>query len=368
MAKEGFFSRLMKPQKPTAILGVDFSTEHIRMVHLRKEEGHIALSSVLSLELPEEVSQRVTRQEGIEAIDPTQIAHMIEAALRANDISVKHCCFAIPANFAVARVLSFPKMPGPELTNAVQFEASQFQTQTEGETIIDHFILREVTIEGQQKYEVLVVVLPRRFMMPYVQSLLLAHLQIYFSEISSLSSLRSLNLSIPEADQGGVVVLTIGGTTTDITIVEDGVFRFARSIPLGGNNIREALVSSGVPVDKMSDAQLLSVNADELGEASRRKILPLTIELTDEVIRTLHFSQAHHRSEAVDLAKVILTGSGVWLGNLDSLISDRLEIPTYRPNPFQGLQIKGKDLSPEYLEAISPQFVAAVGLGLRGLA
>ena len=187
-----------------------------------------------------------------------------------------------------------------------------------------------------------------------------------------------------EEKEAGVVLVDIGGGTTDIAIFKNEVICHTAVIPFGGNIVTED-IAEGCEV-LVKQAERLKVEKGsawpkelEDHEYTRIEILkgrePKTVHLKtlseviyarmQEVFKVVQKEVAKYEENRPKknklIAGIVLTGGGAQLQHLDQLVVYVTGMETRKGTPNQYLQ---DDVSQEYA---SPIYATAVGLLIQGL-
>jgi hypothetical protein len=92
-------------------------------------------------------------------------------------------------------------------------------------------------------------------------------------------------------------------------------------------------------------------------------ILPILDELSMEIRRSVDYFSSRYPSEAVDL--VLVAGGSARIAHIDQFLQSQLGVPTAIANPFAGVSVSSRQLSPERLAELAPFFPVALGLAAR---
>lgn len=156
----------------------------------------------------------------------------------------------------------------------------------------------------------------------------------YASAISVVSS---------EEISSGVTVIDIGGASTSIACLKDGVLLYLDYIPLGGQNITNdiALVLKttrtnaermkrlyGVAVDSIGDEQILVTKIDDYGEEHAQNISHKELDLiiSARLEEILDRAQEHIYTRIFDkilLQSIVITGGGSQLSGLIEFVRSK---------------------------------------------
>ncbi|MBL8011165.1 MAG: cell division protein FtsA [Flavobacteriales bacterium] len=182
-----------------------------------------------------------------------------------------------------------------------------------------------------------------------------------------------------EEKEAGVVLVDIGGGTTDIAIFYDGIIRHTAVIPFGGNVITED-IRQGCGVMR-EQAELLKVkfgsalaaeNKDnevvcipglrgrDPKEISLRMLAEVIQSRMEEILEHVHFEIKNSGLEKQLIAGVVLTGGGAQLKHLRQLVE-------YITGMTARIGYPNEHLAKSNVEQVtSPLFATGVGLVMKG--
>jgi cell division protein FtsA len=189
-------------------------------------------------------------------------------------------------------------------------------------------------------------------------------------------------LSTDEKD-AGVVLIDIGGGTTDIAIFKDGIIRHTAVIPLGGNIITHDIKEGCSIIEKQAELLKVKFGSAWPGENRDNEIVsipglrgrdPKEISLKNlskiihaRVIEILEIAFVEIKNYGYDeskkqlIAGVVLTGGGSQLKHIKQLAEYVTGMPSRIGYPNEHLA--GDSDS----ETTNPIFATAVGLVMKGL-
>jgi cell division protein FtsA len=182
-----------------------------------------------------------------------------------------------------------------------------------------------------------------------------------------------------EQIEAGVVMVDIGGGTTDIAVYRKNVIRGTAVIPFGGNVITKdieeglSLINKYAELLKTQYGSALSDLADESKvitipginggsskEVSLKSLAAIIQSRMDEIIDGIiyHIGDADDKDKLI--AGIVITGGGAMLKNLKQLLSYRTELEVHIGKP--NIQIASVDLK----EINQPMYSTSVGLLIKG--
>ncbi len=181
-----------------------------------------------------------------------------------------------------------------------------------------------------------------------------------------------------EEKEAGVVLVDIGGGTTDIAIFQDSIIRHTAVIPFGGNIITED-IKEGCTIIK-SQAELLKIKFGSalVGDNFENEIVsipglrgrdPKEITLKnlahiiqarmEEIVEHVYYEIKNSGYEKKLIAGIVITGGGAMLKNTTQLVEYITGMDTRIGYPNEHLAKSLEDVA-------SPLYSTGVGLVLRG--
>ncbi|MCD4747183.1 MAG: cell division protein FtsA [Bacteroidales bacterium] len=183
-----------------------------------------------------------------------------------------------------------------------------------------------------------------------------------------------------EEKEAGVVLVDIGGGTTDIAIFQDGIIRHTAVIPFGGDIITEDVKEGCTIIRKHAEelkvkfgSALASENREEEivaipglrgrppKEISLKNLANIVQARMEEIIEHIYYEIKNSGYEKKLIAGIVLTGGGAQLKHIAQLTEFITGMDTRIGYPNEHL---AKDV-PE--EMASPMYATGVGLVIEGL-
>lgn len=182
-----------------------------------------------------------------------------------------------------------------------------------------------------------------------------------------------------EEKEAGVVLVDIGGGTTDIAIFQDGIIRHTAVIPFGGNVITED-IKEGCSIIK-NQAELLKIKfgsalasenqENEIvsipglrgrphKEISIRNLSAIIQARMEEIVEHVAFEIKNSGYRKKLIAGIVVTGGGAQLKHIVQLVEYITGMDTRIGYPNEHLAEGSEGIT-------SPMFATAVGLLMKGL-
>jgi cell division protein FtsA len=183
-----------------------------------------------------------------------------------------------------------------------------------------------------------------------------------------------------EEKEAGVVLVDIGGGTTDVAIYYDNVIRHTAVIPFGGNmvtaDIREGCsilqkqaedlkVKFGYAIGDIAPenkvVSIPGIAGREPKEISFKNLAYIIQSRMEEILDAVNFEIQNSGFAEKLTAGVVITGGGAMLKNLPQLVKFKTAMDVRLGHPNVHISGKGRE------EINQPMYATSVGLILKGL-
>lgn len=272
--------------------------------------------------------------------DESRLINTLRDFFKGINIIGRQAIIQMPGNLAFVRTVDFPPMPHAELREAVKWEVKRQLPYPLEEAVYDY-----VAVTTEEGTTVTFAAAQRRNINKHLSVFRESGVSVIAVDISPLCLMRAFK---PQT-LGNVIILDIGGVSTEINIIKAGILRMARTVDIGGNFIKQSLVEQGSSTEE-AEKILKEGNEDALKA-------PLE-ELHAEVGRSIDYYKANFKEKT--FSEVILTGGVAINIAVKNYFSHTLEGIVHIPEPFEGFNLTDKTIS-----AIGPRFAVAIGIARR---
>lgn len=181
-----------------------------------------------------------------------------------------------------------------------------------------------------------------------------------------------------EEREAGVVLVDIGGGTTDIAIFQDDIIRHTAVIPFGGNVITDDIKTgcqiiraqaellkvkfgSAIPTESMENEIVVipGLKGRQNREISVRTLSSIINARMGEILQHVYYEIKNSGFEKKLIAGIVITGGGAQLKNLPQCVEYITGMDTRLGHPNEHLVSGAQELS-------HPLYATAVGLVMRG--
>jgi cell division protein FtsA len=183
-----------------------------------------------------------------------------------------------------------------------------------------------------------------------------------------------------EEKEAGVVLVDIGGGTTDVAIYYDNVIRHTAVIPFGGNMVTQDIREGCSILQKQAEdlkikfgyaigdiapenkvVSIPGIAGREPKEISFKNLAYIIQSRMEEILDAVNFEIQNSGFAEKLTAGVVITGGGAMLKNLPQLVKYKTAMDVRIGHPNVHITGKGKE------EINQPMYATSVGLILKGL-
>ncbi|POY36724.1 cell division protein FtsA [Solitalea longa] len=185
----------------------------------------------------------------------------------------------------------------------------------------------------------------------------------------------------PEEKEAGVVLVDIGGGTTDVAIFYRGIIRHTAVIPLGGNIVTEDMVEGlsilkaqaevlktrfgSALADENAENEIISIPSPVKGrqpkEVSVKNLAYIIQARMEEIIEHVYYEIQCSGYEKKLIAGIVLTGGGSQLKHLPQLVEYITGLDARIGYPNEHIA------KSNHAEIVSPMYATGIGLVIKGL-
>lgn len=300
--------------------------------------------------------------------DATAVGTAIRHAMRSAHISANVANLAVSGGTVVVRTVKMPKMPEDALRKSIRFEAGRYVPSSVEDSYIECEMLGERE-DGQM--EVLVAASPKDMVESKIAAAGHAGLDVEVVDVEAFALYRALLEHDSQFDPETTVALVdCGAESTDVSVIDRGVFALTRSIPIGGNSLTTALESYFKLSPHEAEDGKRSLNLAPLTSGAPMENAPLRViqPLIDELVREIRRSLNYYQSQNSDqpgggkVERLVIVGGGSLLGGLPEYFGSKLGLEVSSPSFLENPKFHFDGTEPP----MDPRALAiAVGLGMR---
>ena len=367
--------------KPDAF-GIDISDFFVRLIKLKKTSKGFELASY-----NEETIEPGVIENG-EIRDSKELGKAINKLLsnvKGERLRTRYASVSLTEEKSFLKVIKMPKMSSQDLQEAVYFEIENHIPLQVQDVYFDFEVIspfsRENNVKNKKNYlEVLFAAMPKTTVDSYNDCLKKVGIQPVHLEVESLSLARSLIKRGQNTDS--ILLIDLGVNKTSLVFFSNGFARFTCSSSVCSQTFTQS-ISRFLNVDLKKAEKLKeqygfeafqNQNSRKSKKVKSKKsiseknqvfqaIIPPITDLTEQIKKYISFYKFHRTGDdsANDtvINKIILSGGGVCLKNIDKFFESELGVPVEIGNPW--VNVSERPLLPLLL---SYKYTIAIGLAL----
>ena len=337
---------MLKQRK--SVVGLDIGSHSIKAIELTQDKYDYIITAFAKADVPNESA----REDAIADL------------FKAGGFRTKRVATAVSGKSVVFRYIDMAQMSDEQMHDAVLMEAEKYIPFEVDDVQIDTQRLTQAAAGGDANgmLKVLLVAAKKMVVMDQAQMLLNLGLQPSLVGVDgfAVGNAFELNDSVnPGLQQPGRVValVDIGASKTCINILRDNVTHFAREVPVGGQDLTNA-ITRRFGLEQYEAEALKRDPQDRVGDV-QDALMQVIDDLGNEINLSFDFFENQFDGE---VQEVFLSGGSVFLPFLEETMEKAFEKKTRVWNPIDGLKVKADNVDINALNSAAPQLAVAVGL------
>lgn len=342
-----------------AVIGLDIGTTHVRGAEVdRSGRGAPTLVRYGQVPLP-----MGAVRDG-EVAEPETVASALRQLWSQAKFSSRDVIIGIGNQRVLVRELDMPAMPMAQIRASLPFQVQDLLPVAVEDALLDYYPIGEFAGPNGPSVSGLLVAATKDTVQANTIAVETAGLHPVMVDLSAFALTRVQVTGDLMART--VALVDIGARITTVVIVAQGVPRFIRMLPSGGQDVTDAVTSTMSA--SVSDAERIKREvgvgfavAPEL-EAVAESIRGVTATLVDSIRNTLVYYASNHPGAAAD--SMVLSGGGSMLPGMGQYLASASRLPVSLGQPLAGFKTARSAPRPDALEAVAHECAFAVGLAL----
>jgi type IV pilus assembly protein PilM len=300
-----------------------------------------------------------------EVVEPATVATVLKQLWSAGGFTSKNVVLGIGNSRVLARDLTVPKAPLNRIRESLPFHVQDMLPFPTEDALLDFYPISEGVDASGPVVNGLLVAALKDAVLGNVKAVQLAGLNPVAVDLVPFALSRILLRG--EQSAGTAAMIDVGATTTTVVVSSDGVPRFVRIIPAGGDDLTQALATRmGVSLEIAENTKrslgLSNAPTTPEEQAAVGIIFELTGELITSLRNTLTFFSVTGTSNSI--GRVVLSGGGASLGGFGAAVSEYTRLPVTAGDPYRNIAI-GRQANKAIKEkGVDSSMSVAIGLAL----
>lgn len=336
------------------IFGLDIGRTYVKVVQVKVDGEKKTLMAAATVP----VVVDAMKSEAPEDLKKVSVA--IENCVKSAKVNTERCVVSIIESQAVTRLIEMPNLTDKELSAAISWEADQYIPLPLKDVNLHYIVVsRPQSATGTGKMQVLLVAAPKRVIKKYSDIVRGANLTLVALETESSALARSLTKKTDPA----TLIVSLGGSSTEIILARGGNVLFSRSLASGGQTLTKAVMSEFnlTPAQAEQYKIAYGLSEDKLSGKIAAILRPILDILVSEILKAVDFAKSHVENSSV--ARMIICGGGAYLLGLPQYLAEKTSIEVSVADPWQDFIKDGLVLK---MPGQGSFYCVATGLSLHG--
>ncbi|MCH7585613.1 MAG: type IV pilus assembly protein PilM [Acidobacteria bacterium] len=349
-------------------VGLDIGSEAVRAAVVESGKSTPVLRRFVEIPLPPGV---VTAGD---VTDTGAVSEAVAALWKRHRLPRKNVIIGIANQRVIVRQVDVVHLEESELVEALPYQVQDAIPIPIEDAVLDYVPLEEFTTpEGDLMLSILVIAAQREMVDGLVEIAAGAGLEIAAIDLQAFGLVRAaFGTDLLLGGSGPQALLDIGASMSQIVVVREGITRFVRILPLGGDQFTEAL-SSGLAMSR-EDAEEFKrrvgvapegfPEGDDEESTGRRILTRSADSLIDEIRGSVNYYLTQAGESALE--RLVVAGNGARLPHLANRVGQALNAKVEPVRVLDHVSVGRIQMTESQLLDFQPVLPAAVGLALWG--
>ncbi len=324
----------------TSVIGLDIGTTRVRAVEVQHSRGTPTVVRYAESPVPLGAVRdgEVTERDGV--------VHALRDLWQRGRFSHKDVVLGVGNQRVLVRSLDLPWMPMAQVRASLPFQVQDTLPVPVEDALLDYYPTAEYTGPNGRSLSGLLVAATRDTVNANVSAVESAGLRPRMVDLNAFALVRAHMQG--DLARSTVALVDIGARITNVVITEQGSPRLVRVLPVGAQNVTDAVAAAvGVPA---SEAEMIKRQvgvgfgaAPEL-QAVADAVNQVTRTLVESIRNTFVYYASNNPGRAAEV--VVLTGGGAYQNGLGQYLSSASRMPVAMGDALSSMNVaRTADLS-----------------------
>lgn len=337
------------------VVGCDVGSSAIKIVELKplkNDEFQLVHAAVAELS-PEAIVDGAI-------MDSSLVVEALTRLIAENGIKNSKFGGSLSGHSVIIKKIQLPSMTEAELAESIQWEAEQYIPFDINDVNLDYVVL---DTGAGDTMDVLLVAVKKDRISDYTSVIVQAGKEPVLIDVDVFAVQNAFEANYSSRGET-VALVNVGASVMNINVLHDGNSVFWRDVAFGGNLYTEAIQREfNLPREEAEKVKL----GGEVGQVSQQQVEDVLTaaseDLSAELQKTIDFFVATSSVDRLD--RVMLSGGGALVANLDSILQERFQVNVELLNPFRNIRYNDSEFDPDWINRNAPAMAVAVGLAIR---
>lgn len=345
--------------------GLDLSDLSIKIANVKKRGPDFCLTSFGRQEIKEGLIENgeIKKEAELIAVIKESVQKVIGEPLETD-----YCVASLPETFSFIQVIKMPLMDQEELTEAMKWELEAHIPLSKDEIYYDWQILNNNSRSHEDHLDVLLGVLPKKTVDPYLDVLKKAELKPLIFEIEPIATTRALMKN--GYSQDPTIIIDLGAKRTSLFIFYGQAIYFTTELPISNfllvNTLSQKL---DITLEKARQIKFkVGLNIKHPNSRVYKELGGLMLETVEKIKNYINFYNDHIMiayGNNKNIKKLILCGGGALMADLPEFLSNELDLSVEIGNPWINICNSQNNGLAKFPQKESLSFATAFGLAIR---
>ena len=352
-------------------ISIDIGSKYIKIVEGMYDGKVVSVKNLITVPTPEN-----SYLDG-DITDFAALRMALDDAIARAGIASKEVIYTMESKSIISREVELPSVIEKDIKQMMEYQVEEYFPVNLNEYVMQSKVVEEIDTDEKKESKISVSILPKVMCEEYLRltdSLELKPIALDMND-NSIYKLLSESFNSTGNEEGlknkTIATLDIGHNITNISVIEDGKFRFSRLIEVGGRDINRNIEQRlNIPEDeveriKLNIGSILSEDVDPEEEQDNTQLESIKSviqgslsELCQEVERIFRYHTG--RSSGNQINEIYIYGATSRMIDIEKYIENVLNIPTYKISNLDNVRLVKK-----YRDMDITQYANAIGAIIR---
>jgi type IV pilus assembly protein PilM len=210
-------------KKQTSFFGLDIGQSSLKLIESEISGASRKVIQAFTIPFTGEVFHNQVLQ------NSERVVEALSKILEKVDLSSKRAVIGLPGPSVFTKKIKVPKVDQADLFSSIQFEAANYIPHNIQAVKLDYSIIREI---GKDTLEVLVVAVKNEIIDSYIDTVMMAGINIGIADVDFFAMQNIFELNYPELTDKVIALADIGHRFMSVAICRNGESLFTGDIPL----------------------------------------------------------------------------------------------------------------------------------------
>ena len=346
-----------------SLLALDIGSSSIKLIELSGGRQK-KVRAMANISLPAGVVQNGVIK------DPAAVQEQMREFFKANRILAfgRRVCVTLSGNAVLIKRVSLAPDKDKELAEQAYYAAEQHFQHSMNDLEFDFYNIGSLNERGESN---VVLVGAKREAIDGLIEIVHGNrmkIGVVEADVFALSNMFEHNYGTSETI---MVLINVGASCTQVTLVWRGEYLYTREIAIGGNEYTRRLAEAMAVDAAAAEAAKIAVStfSQDPSEVISRLLSETNDQLVSEIQTTISYylQGTDNAAPGGPFTNAFLAGGACRVLGFEAALAATLQVPVGILNPFQNIQVNHRKFPADELAIDGQKYGVAVGLGLRNM-